>query len=71
MPQHSHMTEKIKMLLLVKECIRQANKNIKKSRTAATQMFIPGTWDLHELWIKAYSGASFANLADDSSQGHS
>ena len=49
------------------ECIRQANKNMKKAKKETSRIYISTFGDHQKLQIMAYSDASFANLEDSGS----
>lgn len=51
------------------ECIKQANRVVKKAKKEKSQIDIPDLGNLKHLKIVAYSDASFANLTDGGSQG--
>lgn len=51
------------------ECIKHANRVVKKAKKEKSQVDIPDLGDLSHLKIVAYSDASFANLTDGGSQG--
>ena len=51
------------------ECLKQANRVIKKAKKEKSQIDIPDLGNLEHLKIVAHSDALFANLADEGSQG--
>ena len=50
------------------ECIKQINRTVKKAKKQKSQILIPNLGNPELLQIRAYSDASFANLADGGSQ---
>ena len=51
------------------ECLKQANRVVKKAKKEKCQINIPDLGNLEQLKIVAYSDAPFGNLPDGCSQG--
>ena len=51
------------------ECLKQANRVVKKQKKEKSKIDIPDLGNLEQLKIVAYSDASFGNLTEGGSQG--